>query len=960
MKQTRNGKMVGLIIVILLFVINASTGASPKAIVDPHGSIPYEQKVFSPYEQVTVDQLLGWNSVRYDQYNVDPGIPVEGDYMGWAAFTNDGNRVLLTNRMTDNVTVFDWSTMSVVANIPVGYYPGGIAVTDDYAVVACGFGDEVDIINLSTLTVDEVFPLPPGQQPWVVRVTLDGTKAFVACDISNTCEVFDLTTMTHTLTMSNFPISLLSWGFNSENGRNSFSFTSFVVTEDGNYLITCNRADSMFFFNTATGLAEDTITGIVDGANVALSGDGTQVVAINLTNPLSVKRVDIATRLITGNVDFTGHTYGWATTVGVNGDGSKAFVSLSGNMSGIGRFATGDFVTFSNTYSAFWIGVSPDHSYAISGQNRFSIVDFASETIRGQHAGNSQDRGAVSPVGYRAIGFDYARHEGLYFYDYTDPTPTYRGTTNTGEPPEGDAPRRVAITPDGTKAVVANVLSDNISIIDLATFSLDGIIENCGDRVQNVAITSDSRWAVVCGMLSNTVKIIDLTTNTIVADVYTNSRPGVVSITPDDGYAYVGNISSNSVSVVELDGAASTEVAEVLCGVIGVVWACYGVLSDVEVSPDGLHCLVAASFDDQVRVINTATNTVVAILDVGDFPLQIAYNGTGEYAIVTNYNSDNFSVIQVNGASSSVIGTYGYGDDGPLRLAYNTAHDEMGIGHYYSKTVVNVNPETGAFISRDSYSAYGSLIQIAFDDVGAPIVLTMSDGTNPGHIHYGLDIIPLPASPAYFDFNDLVDKAVVTMPGPDYATIIDWPLGIEEIEATIETCFNGILLRFSLNSAQHIVLHWLIERKETNGERVPVVQLSGDEHIYLDREVLAGRQYHYWITAVLADGNRREVGPLHAFFPDRSYHSMSVSCPSPHPVKGTMQFTVYSPIASRAEITLHAISGSLYSALWKGQLNAGSNEFRFDSNSIDLPSGTYFIKLSTPEHSVVRKITIIR
>jgi YVTN family beta-propeller protein len=946
---------------LLAFLLLASMEASPRKSTDPFGSVPYDQKVFSPHEEVTVDQLLGWNSVRYSKYDVDPGIPEEGDYMGWAAFTADGNRLLLTNKATSNVTVFDWSTMGVIANIDVGYYPGGIALTDDYAVVACGFGDEVDIINLSTLSVETIFPLPAGQQPWVVRVSDDGSTAFVACDISNTCEVFDLTTMTHTLTINNFPISLLTYGFNSENARSSFAFTSFVVSPDGNYLIVCNRADSMFFFNTSTGLAEDTIVGITDGANVALSGDGTQVVAINLTNPLNVKRVDIATRTITGSVDFTGHTYGWATTVGVNGDGSKAFVSLSNNMSGIGRFATSDFVTFSNTYSAFWIGVSPDHSLAISGQYRFSIIDFASETMRGQHQGNSQDNGAVSPVGFRAVGFDYARHEGLYFYDYTNPTPTYRGTTETGEPPEGDAPRRVAITPDGSKAVVTNVLSDNISIIDLATFSLDTIIQNCGDRVQNVAVTSDSRWAVACGMNSNSVKIIDLTTNAIVADVYTNSRPGIVSITPDDSYAYVGNIVSNTVSVVELNGAASTEIAEVSCGVIGVVWACYGVLSDVRVSPDGAHCLVAASFDDQVRVISTATHTVVATLTVGDFPLQIAYNSTGEYAIVTNYFSDNFSVIHVNGASSSVVGTYGYGDDGPLRIAYNAADDQIGIGHYYSKTLVNVVPETGAFINRNSYSAYGSLIQVAFDDTGAPLVLTMSDGTNPGHIHGGTDVIALPASPSFFAFNDAVDKAVVTMPGPDYATIIDWsPTGIEEVEATIETLIEGILLRFSLNSAEHTVLHWLIERKEENGERLTTAQVTGEKDRYLDRSVQPGRQYCYWITAVFEDGNRKETGPFHAIYPDRNYQSITVSQPSPHPVKGALQFTVFSPIASRAEITLHTVSGRLHSALWKGELDAGANEFRLDTGAICIPSGTYFIRVRTPNHSVIRKLTVIQ
>lgn len=71
----------------------------------------------------------------------------------------------------------------------------------------------------------------------------------------------------------------------------------------------------------------------------------------------------------------------------------------------------------------------------------------------------------------------------------------------------------MAIAPNGSKAVVTNVLSDNASIVNLATKQVEAIIP-MGDRVQDVAITSDSRWAVVCAFNTNSVKIIDLATNT--------------------------------------------------------------------------------------------------------------------------------------------------------------------------------------------------------------------------------------------------------------------------------------------------------------------------------------------------------------------------------------------------------------------------------------------------------------
>jgi len=909
----------------------------------------------------TIGDVLHGNSARYTKFDIDPGSPAEGDFMGGVTFTNDGNQVLLTNRMTDNITVFDWATMNMITNIDVGDYPARIAVTDIYAIVSCVFSDEVYVINLSDYSIAKIFSLPAGQQPWVIRISSDGNTAYVSCDISNTCEVFDLTTLTHTMTINDFPVFLYSYSWISESGRNKATFSNFEVTPDGNYLIVGNWADSVFFFNTSTGLATDTIAGIPSCHSVALSGDGAYAVAASFTNPAVLHQIDIATKTVTATVSITGHSISMAHDVGVNGDGSKVYIGISGNESAIARFPTSDFVTFSSTYTAFWVGTSPDHSLAISAQYRFSIVDFATESVLGQSIGHSQYAGAVSPVGSRAVGFDWGRHEGIYFFDYSIPTsPTYRGTTNSGEEPEGDGSRRVAITPDGTKAVVANVLSANISIIDLNTLSVDAIIPNCGDRVQNVAVTSDSKWALACGMNSNSLKIIDLTTNTIAADVYTGSRPGVVSIGPGDTLAYVGNISSNTVSVVRLAGASSYKITDISCGVIGVVWACYGVCSDVEISPDGAYCLVAASFDDQVRVIDANTNTVVATLTVGDFPLQIAFNSTGDHAIVTNYFSDNFSVINVNGASSSVIGTYGYGDDGPLRLAYNPVLDQIGIGHYYNKALVSVNPTTGAFISRADYSAYGSLIQVLFDENGDPIVLTLSDGTSP-HIHRLADVIALPANPAFFDYNEVVQKAAIAMPGPDFVTVIDWSTtGIEKISAILEPQKNGMNIRLHFQKAQHEIIKWSIYKKGQDNIRREIAIISGEKTKFLDRDVESGQHYTYWIEVTLEDGNTKRAGPYEVTFPFFPHDRFCINGVFPQPVRNELYIEVSTTEKTRAEVSLSSISGSSVATLWKGNLGEGYTKFHFDKELSRIPSGIYFITIKAPSTSLIRKITVIR
>ncbi len=707
----------------------------------------------------------------YERTNVDPGIAPEGDYLDRVIFTRDGSKVIASNRMTGNITVFDWATMRAETTLDVGSYPAGMAVTDSLLVICRPFADSVTIVRVRDWTV--LARLASGEQPWVVRTSPDGTRAYVGCDISNTCEVYDLVSLARIRTLTDFPFYLVTVSWNSENGRFAASFSEFEITPDGTCLIVPDTGNFIYWIDVATGTKVDTITGLGRCWFVRYSGDSSKLITAKYATPAVIYQLDVATRAVLDSVTITGYGI-YTIDAAVNMDGSKAFLGTSNNTSTLVRFQTHDFVTFTQTYSAFWLGTSADHSKAVSGQYRFSIIDFETELLLGQHAGNSQSYGAVSPVGPHAVGFDPHRHEGIYFYDFTNPTPVYRGTTNSGAEPEGDAPHRVKLSPDGSVCIATSVLSDNFSIINTATAEVETIIP-LGDRPQDIAFTSDSRRAVVTGLNGNNIAIVDLARNSMTT-VTVGSGPATVVITPNDSFAYVGNIGSNTVSCVRLSSAQV--VANIPCGEIGIVWGSYGVWSGLAMSPTGQYCLVAASFDDQVHVIETATNTIVATLTTGDFPLCIEFDSTGEYATVTNYMAGTYTVMRIDGANSSVIATRSSGQY-PMRLAYNRALDQMGIGNYGAKTVSLVNPRTGALINTISYSSYGPLNGIDFDLAGNPVVLTASVGNFLGHVHKGQDHVELPAVPAQFDYCAATDLAAVAGPGPDFVTLIDFsPSGV--------------------------------------------------------------------------------------------------------------------------------------------------------------------------------------
>ncbi len=590
-----------------------------------------------------LNDYLDIGKLKTQQTDIDPGIDPEGDFMFRSAFSADGTKVFVCNGGTNNVTVFDFENMTVITNIEVGGYPCDIAVTNEYAVVSCIFGDVIDVIDLSNYSIAASFSTPSGAQPAVVEISPDGNFAYIACDINDQLEVIDLANLTQLNPITGFPISLQTFSWVSTGGRSSFKFSRFVVSPDGNYLIVSNGDDKVLYIDSQTGNTDFEVN-IPDCPVVGLSGDGSKTIAPSFsysTGILQVFQIDNIAHEITGTVEVTGYSLS-TNEVGANADGTKAYIGISNNSSAIVNFETNDFTVFTQTYTAFWIGTSANHNYAVSGQYRFSIIDFENETIADYYWGNSQDFGCVSPVGFKVAGYDPLRYEGLYFYDCTNPEDIeLKGKELTGFPPEGDTPYRIAISPDGTRAVTSNSLSENMSIIDLTTYSVDTIID-LGEKCDAVGITHDSQWAIMGGYDLNTIKLINLSTNEFVTSVTTGQRPLMVAIAPEDDYAYIGNLKQNSVSFVELNGASSTEIADIPTGVIGLTWAANGVRSSVEVDPTGQYVLVAASFADKVQVIDIQAQQVVADIPVGTFPLKIAFNSSGEYAAVTNYFSNDF------------------------------------------------------------------------------------------------------------------------------------------------------------------------------------------------------------------------------------------------------------------------------------------------------------------------------
>ncbi len=167
--------------------------------------------------------------------------------------------------------------------------------------------------------------------------------------------------------------------------------------------------------------------------------------------------------------------------------------------------------------------------------------------------------------------------------------------------PVGDHPWGIAI--NGGRVYVTNYYEDSVSVIDLATDTVTATIP-VGDYPLSIAI-SDGK-AYVANYLDSSVSVIDIATNTVIDTIAVGANAHGIEISGNK--AYVTNGRDDSVcGDRHADGHRHRHHH-------GGSLAPYGIASS-----EG-KVYVANCYDNTVSVIDTATNTVIATVAVGNYP----------------------------------------------------------------------------------------------------------------------------------------------------------------------------------------------------------------------------------------------------------------------------------------------------------------------------------------------------
>jgi YVTN family beta-propeller protein len=168
-----------------------------------------------------------------------------------------------TGANTNTVVVLDPSSTTVVATIPVGTHPRGLAGTPDgkQVWVANMNSSSISVIDASSLKVTATIPLP-ASQPYGIDITPDGTTAYVASGTTpGAVYAVDVArqTVTSTISVGGRPFKL-------------------AVSPDGAQVYVTNNADgTVSVIDVLTNTVIQTITVGAAAFGVAFAPNGTRV-----------------------------------------------------------------------------------------------------------------------------------------------------------------------------------------------------------------------------------------------------------------------------------------------------------------------------------------------------------------------------------------------------------------------------------------------------------------------------------------------------------------------------------------------------------------------------------------------------------------------------------------------------------------------------------------------------------
>jgi len=258
--------------------------------------------------------------------------------------------------------------------------------------------------------------------------------------------------------------------------------------------------------------------------------------------------------------------------------------------------------------------------------------------------------------------------------------------------PISGEPYELAVSPDQTKVYVADNAGNSVSVVATANNTVTATIP-VGLGPDGVAVTPNGQFVYVANNdannpTSNTVSVISTASNSVVQTVTVGPAPFLPKVTPDGSLVYVASTQGNELSVINTSTNTVTATVPITAPT-GLAFAPNGALAYVAqfASPGTLTVLAVPS------------NRVVATIPLGSAsanPIKVAITPDGSLVYVTNLSSNNVSVVETG--SNSVIATVPVGNQ-PYAIAVSTDGSQVYVGNAADGTISVISTATNSVVA---------------------------------------------------------------------------------------------------------------------------------------------------------------------------------------------------------------------------------------------------------------------
>lgn len=317
--------------------------------------------------------------------------------------------------------------------------------------------------------------------------------------------------------------------------------------------------------------------------------------------------------------------------------------------------------------AAIWVGAASAQTLIVGNkaEHTLSFIDLESgEEVARRETGKAPHEIAVSPDGSTAVVVSYRMqdYEGntLHVFDVASARKT--GEISLGEQ---KGPHGLKWIPGTDRVIVTTEITEDVAIVDIALGEVVGSVKTGQQGSHMVALSPDAKTAYVGNIGSGGFSVIDLQNQTKLRDVKAGEGTEAVTVTPDGREIWVGN--NETRSIMAFDADTFDKIADIKTD---------GVPIRVESSPDG--ALIAVSLPDRSRVdiYDRRTREKTATVDLAAvdarLPVTMLYSPVSNVLWVAATASA--SVVEIDMPSWRIIRTLsaGEGSDGlgfsPVRV----------------------------------------------------------------------------------------------------------------------------------------------------------------------------------------------------------------------------------------------------------------------------------------------------